>query len=131
MPHVVVGIFSRDRGEEQEYFLVSSRKDYGVSFGAYYPPGGHMEAGENERSALARELKEELGIDITPKKKIAETPGDVDGYIVSWWSCESPIAIMKVAENELSRSGWFTQNEMKSIPLWPATQKFFEEHIWK
>ncbi len=58
---VVVGIIYRIRKEgEREYLLVSSKKDFGEFTGFYYPPGGHLEEGENFTDCLIREMKEEL-----------------------------------------------------------------------
>jgi len=130
MPHVVVGIISRDRGGEPEYFLVSSRKDYGTSFGAYYPPGGHMEDGEDERTTLIREIREELGVRANPLEKVAEGPGDVEGITVSWWTCEIPTTKMRISDTELSRVGWFTRSEMAQLTLWPATKAVFDAYIF-
>ncbi len=130
MNHVVVGILSRDRGGEQEYFLVSSKKNYGTSFGAYYPPGGHVENGEDERDALIREMKEELSLDVNPTRRIAEAKGDLAGQTVSWWECEFPLTEMIINTEEIADFGWFTRKEITSLTLWPATQKFFDQYIF-
>ena len=64
MKRVVVGIISRKNTEGvEQYLLVSSKKYFGIFTGYYYPPGGHLEEGEEEVACLKRELKEELGIE--------------------------------------------------------------------
>ncbi len=131
MKRVVVGILSRQRGDEPEYFLVSSTKDFGEFSGAYYPPGGHIEEGEDEPSALIREIHEELGVDIAPIRCIAETLGDVKDQITYWWECELLNNDFVIDIQELADTGWFTRKEMENLPLWPATRKFFNEHIFK
>lgn len=44
--------------------LVSQRGGAGVYAGFWEFPGGKVESGEDDRSALRRELREELGIDV-------------------------------------------------------------------
>lgn len=130
MHHVVIGILSRKRGDDVEYYLVSSTKDFGEFSGAYYPPGGHIETGEDEKSALIREIKEELGIDVSPIHRIAEMHGDVKDQMTYWWACDMVGGIFVVDSQEIAHSGWFTREEMKSLFLWPATKKFFDEYIF-
>ncbi len=130
MSNVVIGILSRKRGNDTEYFLVSSTKDFGEFSGAYYPPGGHIEEGEDEASALVREMKEELGIEVFPIRRIAETSGDVKDQVTYWWACDVVGDTFVVDSKEIANSGWFTMQEMKALHLWPATENFFDEYIF-
>jgi 8-oxo-dGTP diphosphatase len=57
---VAVGVLLRAGGE----FLLTSRPPGKVYAGYWEFPGGKLEAGETVEHALARELHEELGIDI-------------------------------------------------------------------
>jgi 8-oxo-dGTP diphosphatase len=57
---IVNGVFLRDGN-----FLAEKRRcDDDLCSGSVCIPGGHVEAGETPEEALAREMKEELGIDI-------------------------------------------------------------------
>lgn len=50
MKEVVVGIIPRDiPSENNEYLLMSSKRDFGEYTGLYYPPGGHLEMSEDEK----------------------------------------------------------------------------------
>jgi len=129
MNKVVVGIISRyNSSDQEEFLLVSSKKDFGQYTGFYYPPGGHAEDGESEEITLKREIQEELSLEIEPKEKLAETTGDVPDQITSWWRCEIKSGEIKIQEAELQDARFFTRDEMKKINLWPATKKFFEEN---
>ena len=48
--------------------LVQKRKGSKLWPGYYALPAGHIDEGENQYDALVREAKEELGIDLNPKK---------------------------------------------------------------
>ncbi|WP_163367739.1 NUDIX domain-containing protein, partial [Klebsiella aerogenes] len=57
---VAVGVLLRPDGQ----FLLTSRPAGKVYAGHWEFPGGKVEAGETVEQALARELREELGIEI-------------------------------------------------------------------
>lgn len=132
MKKVVVGIIARknDNGED-EYLLVSSRRDFGEFTGYYYPPGGHVEEGEDEKAALVREIKEELRIEVSPIRKVVETAGDVQDQMTHWWLCEGSANGMRIQSGEIADAGFFTRDQMGTMNIWPATRKFFEEYIFE
>ena len=127
---VVVGIISRISESKVEYLMVSSNKDYGEYTGFYYPPGGHVQEGEDIQVALARELKEELGIDVVVEKEIAETGGDVKKQVTHWWSCSTESGEFDIQDEHIADARWMTKEEIvMSDRVWPATKIFFVEHI--
>ncbi|GAA5150015.1 (deoxy)nucleoside triphosphate pyrophosphohydrolase [Nocardioides marinquilinus] len=60
--HVVLGALVRDG----QVLLAHRRADKRAFPGVWDLPGGVVEAGESEPAALARELREELGVDVVP-----------------------------------------------------------------
>lgn len=81
-------------------------------------PGGHLEAGENSRQALERELREELGVKITPPvgnplltRQNAEMFQEI--WRVDAWEGE----IINAAQDEHDAFGWFSFNEAVSLDL--------------
>lgn len=132
MKIVVVAIISRiNSSGKKEYLLVSSKREaFGQHSGAYYPPGGHLEAGEDEKEALKRETKEELGIDIEPIKMITESPGDMPDQITHWWGCKIKTGEPSIIDgDEIDDVGYFTKDEMENLKLWPATKEFFKKYL--
>lgn len=129
MTHVVAAIITK-YDDPRSYLLVSSKKDFGEYSGYYYPPAGHIEHDEDELSALKRELKEELKIDITTAKKLAVTKGDVKNQKTSWYICDIEKYNYSINKKELSDAGFFTKNEMKSMKIWPATRNIFEKFVF-
>jgi NAD+ diphosphatase len=130
MSQVIVGIISQKTDDQIKYLLVSATKDWGKFTGSYYPPGGHIEEGEDKITALKREIKEELNLEIEPIKEVAETKGDVEGQITYWWSCKVIGGKMEIDKEEIKDAGFFSQEEMNNLKLWPATAKFFNNYIF-
>lgn len=131
MKKVCVAIISRkNKTGETEYLLVSSKRDFGAYTGYYYPPGGHVEPGEEEKQTLIREVNEELGVDINPIQKVVETPGDVTDQITSWWLSEIISGELKLNDGTLSTAGYFTKSQMQNMNIWPATNNFFKKYIF-
>jgi|SRR3989344_3204061 len=131
MKHVVVGIISRDTDSGKEYLLMASKKEFGEFTGFFYPPGGHLEEDEDPKTALPREILEELSLKGEPIKEIAQSPGDVKDQITHWWEFKvNDFEGMKVQDEEVLEIRWFTEPEIKSSEkIWPATKKFFNQYI--
>ncbi len=129
MTNVVVGIIVKHQ-QPPVYLLVSSKKDFGKFSGYYYPPAGHVEKGEDEVSALRREMKEELGLAIMKAQKLVDTEGDVKDQKTSWYLCEVENDEIHINSKELRDAKFFTQEEMQSLKIWPATKKIFKDHIF-
>lgn len=129
MTHVVAAIIVKP-GEAPAYLLVSSKKDFGDFSGYYYPPAGHIEDGEEELVALKRELVEELGIKILRAEKITDTKGDVKDQTTSWYLCNVDSYDFTINNQELRDAGFFTEQEMMQMNIWPATQNVFDRFIF-
>ena len=130
MTHVVVAIITK-RSNSDEYLLISSRRDFGKYTGYYYPPSGHVEEGEDELSALHREMREELNAGVTAVEKLVDTDGDIQNQKTSWYLCEFDGYEFTVNEDELQDVGFFTSEQMETMNVWPATRKMFAEYIFK
>lgn len=131
MKQVVVGIISKIENGEEKYLLVSSTRDFGEFTGFYYPPGGHLDGGEDEKSALVREIVEELNVEVKPIAKLATTAGDVTDQTTTWWACEiAAEASITVDKDEIADLKWLTRAQiLSSEKIWPATKDFFEKYI--
>ena len=135
MEHVVVGIIYKVVNGEKLYLFMSSKKNFGEFTGLFYPVGGHLEFGEDEETALKREVKEELGIEAMPIEKIAESPGDVPNQITHWWKCKPlnfDINLVLRDDEYVREIKWLSKDQIKSNSdlLWPATYNFFSKYIF-
>jgi 8-oxo-dGTP pyrophosphatase MutT (NUDIX family) len=131
MKQVVVGIISRIKNGEKQYFLISSTRDFGEYSGFYYPPGGHIGVNEDEKTALVREIREELDASVTPIDRVITTKGDIKDQITHWWTCETSEKFSPTIDtDEIENFGWFSKKEIiNSDKVWPATKSFFKEYI--
>ena len=118
------------KNSDEKYLLLqaSKYKEFGKFQDAWYPPSGHVKVNESLEDCLIRELKEELNLDIKPIKQITAFEGDIKGETTYWWECKLISGEIKKAKT-VPIFGWFSAEEIKSLKLWPATEKFFKSFI--
>lgn len=99
-------------------------------------PGGHVEEGESLQSALKREFKEELGINIVPQKILftRETDSPFDKCLEIFFECEtkSKISNVKViqkgeiGQEELVGIGYYQNSELVQMNNFVPGPQFFD-----
>ena len=110
------------RNTQGQVLLVRKR---GTS--AFMQPGGKIEAGEQASVALARELAEELDLQLEPAAFLhrgnatavaANEPGYVVEAEVFECSCEGPVSV----HAELAEAIWFDPAQHDHLELAPLTR---------
>ena len=130
MKKVVVAIIEHNIDNIAKYLLVASKKDFGEFTHFYYPPGGHVEEGETIEEALRRECVEELETEILNPTFLCESAGDVANQITYWYKASLLEGVEVTTDTvELHDAGFFSIEEMRTMNLWPATRKIFEEYF--
>jgi 8-oxo-dGTP diphosphatase len=81
-------------------------------------PGGHVEPGELPGAALARELHEELGIDIAtpsgpPAHEVQADTADLQLWVIEAWT-GTPV---NAAPEEHDAIEWFTADALRGLAL--------------
>lgn len=108
MKEVVVGAAITSHGR---LLLVQQRKT--SALGQWSLPGGHVETGETHAQALRREVKEEVGLEVTSAAllQIDRRPDGFEhhGYAAA---ADGPISL---AQDELLGFGWFSLAEIEQI----------------
>lgn len=95
----------------------------GKSFaGCWETPGGKAEPGETDREALARKLREELGVEATIGPEVADVlldpPVTSKSYRIKFYLCAVQGEPKPLASEKL---GWFLPGEIAGLALTPAT----------
>jgi 8-oxo-dGTP pyrophosphatase MutT (NUDIX family) len=107
----VVAVIVRD-----ERLLVIRRSIHVRAPGMHCFPGGAIDPGEDEATAIVREMREELNVDIAPARKLwqAVTSWGVD---LAWWRvhlAEGAELLHNPAEVEAFY--WMTAAEIRALP---------------
>lgn len=82
--------------------------------------GGHVEVGERPRSALARELREELGVELVevdpdPIIKVTDAPA---GLELTVWVCTSWQGVVEnLQSDEHDEIGWFKRQDLAGLAM--------------
>lgn len=97
-------------------------------------PGGAAEAGESYEEAAHREIREELGVNVSLEEVLAEFEEVIDSNDDKW---EAVIFKGKISEipaiqepDKCVGFGWFTQDEIKKLSLADYVIKDFERIGW-
>ena len=82
-------------------------------------PGGHIEPSEEAADALVRELREELGIEVTrglalPFQQVTDAAAGVQLMI---WLLDWDGAVVNDAPEEHDELRWMTSDELRHVPL--------------
>ena len=117
-----VAIIQRD-----QRLLVIRRSYLVVAPRAYCFPGGGIEGDESESEALVREIQEELGVAITPLRRVwsSVTPWGVE---LAWWRADlEPLCELCPNAAEVESIHWCTPAEMAELPeLLESNRRFLE-----
>lgn len=108
-------LFAAKRGESPYPYLAHK----------YEFPGGKLEAGESERAAVRRELKEELDLDVKVGALFAKTTYEYPDFIItlSVYECEMLSAFV-LKEHE--SCCWMSPSELDPGAWAPADREMVE-----
>lgn len=109
--------------ERNGEYLITQRSEHAVLPLLWEFPGGRVEDGETDASALQRELGERLGLDSEPDEQLSATTREYDDYIVELvlYRCElGPIEPRSLTVNTLA---WVRLEELEQYEFTPADQK--------
>lgn len=112
---VVAAIIERD-GK----ILLAQRPEHADQPGMWEFAGGKVESGESQPQALARELREELGIDAVVGQYIASHQREVSGRLIHLHAWHVPDFSGTLRAHEHQRLLWCSPEDALNYPLAPA-----------
>ncbi len=118
----VVGALLENKGK---YLVCKRKKD--DQYGSMWEfPGGRVEPGENKISAVKREIKEELDIEISIEKVLNVFEDENDTMKIFVYLYNGTIKNGTPSCIECDEVKWATPDEIKTLNLAPADKKIAE-----
>jgi 8-oxo-dGTP diphosphatase len=109
--HAVVAIIERDA----RVLFVQRSPAARAAPGYWTPVSGSVEAGETEREALAREVREEVALEVVAEAKVATIPTHDRRYLLHFWTCRLIAGEARVASDEVADLRWLTRAELRAL----------------
>jgi len=106
----VIGILCRNK----RYLLIQRAQT--VAWGGLWCfPGGHIEPSENARSAVVRELSEELGIEVQAIHQLGSVRGQPH-VMLAIWIVEHVAGEWELNRHEVSDMRWLSGDAIRAMP---------------
>ena len=118
---VVAAIIHRDGA----YF--ATQRGYGEFEGMWEFPGGKIEPGESQETALKREIQEELGVDIYIKELLCTTEYDYPTFHLTMHCYLCSVASGEIELREHKSAQWLTAETLDSVEWLPADKDVIDK----
>ena len=100
--------------------VFATQRGYGEFKGWWEFPGGKIEAGEDPKSALVREIKEELDADISVGELLDTVEWDYPTFHLTMHCYICSLNSESMHLNEHEASAWLTKETLDSVKWLPA-----------
>jgi len=108
--------------EQDGRYLITQRRATAVLPLMWEFPGGRVEAGETDASALKREVRHRLGAEIEVGKLISFVSHPYDHYVVDLFLYECRLASEGLEARNVAAFVWATSAEFDQYPFTPADE---------
>ena len=121
---VVGAAIVNDKGE-----VLCAQRGYGSLIGKWEFPGGKVEKGETDQEALAREIKEELNIDVEVEELIDENYNEYSDKNINLkvYKCKYISGVINDTEHQALK--WMKSDEMNDLDWAEADQPIVETYL--
>ncbi|MFC8518847.1 NUDIX domain-containing protein [Streptomyces sp. NPDC057257] len=109
--------------------VLAIRRGPSVSRPGYWQPlSGKLEPGETQQEALVREVREEVGLSVSPGAKVWESETDDGRFRLHWWTADAHQGEIVLDPVEVAETRWVTPEEFLALtPLFEGDREFFED----
>ena len=121
---VVGAAIINDSGE-----LLCAQRGYGSLKGKWEFPGGKIEKGESDAEALAREIKEELGIEVKVKEMIDENYHEYDSFNVNLKVYKCQYVTGEINDSEHQSLKWIESKKLNDLDWADADKPIVETYL--
>ncbi|MEW2397447.1 NUDIX domain-containing protein [Streptomyces sp. NPDC046862] len=112
--------------------LVIERGPEARRSGYWAPLSGKLEPGESQAEALVREVREEVGLTVSPLAKVWESETDDRQFRLHWWTADVEEGEVVMQPGEVSDARWVTVAEFLRLrPTFAEDREFFERILPK
>ncbi len=107
--------------------LVIRRGPQARRSGYWAPLSGKVEPGESQAEALVREVREEVGLKVSPLEKVWESETDDRRFRLHWWTADVHEGEVVMQPGEVGNARWVTVGEFLALePTFAEDREFFE-----
>jgi len=124
--HGVVAVIERDGR-----WLMIRRAEGVIAPGYWCFPGGAIEPGESPEQAIAREIREEIGLDVRPERVIFRWQRPDGKLLLQWWRV-TPVDDTqepRPSPHEVAEIRWVTLPELRQLRPALDSNRIFLDHL--
>ena len=108
--------------EREGRYLITQRRENAVLPLLWDFPGGRVEGGESDQTALVREVEERLGVKVAVGQLISFENHPYDRYAVDLYLYECRLLDERLECRAVKDYAWVTSDEMESYPFTPVDE---------
>jgi 8-oxo-dGTP diphosphatase len=108
--------------EKEGRYLITQRRPTAVLPLLWEFPGGRVESGESDQSALKREMKERLDADVQVGEMISFVSHPYEGYTVDLYLYSAKLLSPKLEVRAVHAFKWVRSEDFDQHPFTPADQ---------
>ena len=106
LPEAIVAVV-----QKRDRVLVIERSQDVPCPGYWAPPSGKVEPGEHQEMTVVREVREEVGLEVRPVRKIWECVAATGTHLLHWWLAEWIEGELTPDPREANDARWVTPEE--------------------